>query len=371
LYNDAEYQRLIAALESDQTSLSKDGYKLILKAIPDSAIDGDIDPRVLELLLKLQMDPGPETIDLTDLAPLRACMNWKSLDITTMLLNTVHSSFTGRDGNKIRLRIYSPAELSQKLPCILYFHGGGWIGGQMAYVENICKYLAEKIQGVVVSVDYRLAPEDPFPKGFHDCVDAIRFVCENSNAFSIDSNRIGVCGDSAGGNLAAACALYDRDHKKHKIACQALLYPCVNPFSLENPYYTWDENEYEVKAHVSEIRNLCIHELPVKRCMAVVRNAYLSDEKDLKNPYASPLFAQDLANSAPAIIITPEYDRLRLEGEAYARRLAKAGVPTTVVRYRGINHGFTEKVGQYPQSQDSLNEIAKYFNYITASKYII
>ena len=131
------------------------------------------------------------------------------------------------------------------------------------------------------------------------------------------------------------------------------------------------KNEYEVKAHVSEIRNLCIHELPVKRCMAVVRNAYLSDEKDLKNPYASPLFAQDLANSAPAIIITPEYDRLRLEGEAYARRLAKSGVPTTVVRYRGINHGFTEKVGQYPQSQDSLNEIAKYFNYITASKYII
>lgn len=366
MYNDDEYQKMITALETNAATSTKDGYELILKAIPDSAIDGDIDSRVLELLLKLQQAPGPETIDLTDLAPLRASMNWKSLDITTILLNSVHSSFTGRDGNRIRLRIYAPAELSGKLPCILYFHGGGWIGGQMAYVENICKFLAEKIQGMVVSVEYRLAPEAPFPKGFHDCVDAVRFVYENSKSLSVDSKRIGVCGDSAGGNLAAACALYDRDHQEHKIACQALLYPCVNPFSLENPYYTWNEKEYEVKAHVSEIKNLCIHELPVKRCMAVVRKAYLSDEKDLRNPYASPLFAPDLTGSAPAIIITPEYDHLRLEGEAYARRLAKAGVSVTVVRYRGINHGFAEKVGQYPQSQDSINEIAKYFNHITA-----
>lgn len=366
MYNDAEYQKLLAALEADTKSVPKDGYELILKAIPDSSRDGDIDPRVLELLLKLQKNPGPETIDLADLEPLRACMNWKSLDITTVLLNTAHTSFTGRDGNKIRLRIYSPAEVSGLQPCILYFHGGGWIGGKMAYVENICKVLAEKIQGTVVSVDYRLAPENPFPKGFYDCVDAVHFIYANSASFSIDSKRIGVCGDSAGGNLAAACALYDRDHQEHKIACQALLYPCVNPFSLENPYYTWDEKEYEVKVHVAEIKSLCIHELPVKRCMAIVRKAYLSDEKDLWNPYASPLFAQDLAGSAPAIMITPEYDHLRLEGEAYARRLAKAGVPTTVVRYRGINHGFTEKVGQYPQSEDSLNEIAKYFNYITS-----
>lgn len=365
MYNDAEYQKLLAALTTKTKHLTKDGYELIIKAIPDVDQDGDIDPRVLTLIQKLQADPGPETIDLANLAPLRACMNWKSLDITTMLLNTIHSSFQGRDGNKIRLRLYSPAEIPGPMPCIVYFHGGGWIGGQMAYVENVCKVLAEKIQGIVVSVEYRLAPENPFPKGFNDCVDAVRYVYENSQNLQIDPERIGVCGDSAGGTLAAVCALYDRDHHEHKIACQALLYPCVNPFSLENPYYDWDENEYEVKAHESEIRNMCIHELPVKRCMAIVREAYLSDEKDLRNPYASPLLAEDLTGSAPTIIITPEYDHLRLEGEAYARRMAAAGVPTTVVRYKGINHGFTEKVGQYPQSEDSLNEVAKYFNNIT------
>ena len=197
MYNDAEYQKLIRTLSSDIQEDREGPYPIINKKIPDRDRPGDIDPRALALLQKLSADPGPETIDLTDLAPLRAAMNWKSLDITRMLLNVRHTSFFGRDGNRIRLRVYSPAELTGPLPCILYYHGGGWIGGEMAYVENACKVLAERASAVVVSVEYRFAPEHPFPAGFHDCCDALCHVFSHKDEFNIDPGKIAVSGDSA------------------------------------------------------------------------------------------------------------------------------------------------------------------------------
>lgn len=361
MYNDAEYQNCIHELSASCETCLQDGYPFIVKPVPGLGHKGDIDPRVNVMLHQLSADPGPETIDLTDLAPLRACMNWKSFDITNALISVAHTSFIGRDGNRVPLRVYSFAEVEGPKPCIVYFHGGGWIGGKMAYVENICKLIAEKIRGVVVSVDYRLAPEDPFPSGFYDCFDAVKHVYENSGKFAVNKRQIGVSGDSAGSNLAAVCALCDRDAGTGMIRHQALAYPCVNPCNAPSDYYTWHEDFYNIQHHREDILNLCVYELPIQRCIKIVEPAYVQGRYDIKYPYVAPLFADDLKNVAPAIFILPEYDYLRQEGEAYAKRLAADGVEVKVICYSGINHGFMEKVGQYPQAEDAIDEIAKSF----------
>ncbi len=361
MYNDSEYQSYIRSLSTPVPKEKRNGFSFYRKLVPGQNQPGDIDPWVLSMLHMLNQEPGPETIDLQDLGPLRACMNWKSFDITTALINVKHCTFIGRDGNVIPLRVYSCAEISGIKPCILYFHGGGWIGGQMGYVENICKLLAERIRGVVVSVDYRLAPENPFPAGFNDCYDAVRFVAAHSETFEVNPKHIGVAGDSAGANLAAACALYDRNQKEHHICFQGLAYPCVNPCGAPTDYYIWNEDFYEIRAHKEDILSLCVYELPVQRCMKIVEPAYVQGRYELTNPYISPLFAKDLRGIAPSVFILPEYDYLRQEGEAYASRLAKAGCKVDVMCYCGINHGFMEKVGQYPQAEDAIQEIAKRF----------
>lgn len=358
-YNDKEYCAVLDGLQREEV-YNDHGYRVRVRTAPD-AVPGGMDPRAASLLRTLNAEPGPEKIDLDNLGPLRSCMNWKSLDITKALINACHRVCTGRSGNLIRLRSYSLAEKSTAAPCIVYFHGGGWIGGEMGYVENLCKLLCERARATVISVEYRFAPEHPFPCGFHDCVDALEHVYAHAAELQIDKGHIAVAGDSAGANFAAATALYDRDTGANHVSFQALLYPSVNPFGLKNPYYTWHENFYEVTSDEETVRNLCIHELPVRRCMEIIDRAYMRGRSDFNNPYASPLFADNFSGVAPALIVTPEYDYLRQEGEAYARRLSADGVAVELLRYRGINHGFAEKIGQYPQAEDCANEVAKAF----------
>lgn len=361
MYNDIEYQNCIKELADNVVISEKDGYLFVKKPVPGIDHSGDIDPRVQKLLHILNADPGPEEIDLANIEPLRACMNWKSLDITNALICTNHTSFIGRDGNKIPLRVYSCSEESAPMPCLIYFHGGGWIGGRMSYVENICKLLAEQIHGVVVSVDYRFAPEYPFPAGFNDCCDAVRFVYEHSAVFGVDNHKIGVSGDSAGSNYAAACSLYDRDQNTGMICYQALAYPCVNPCLVKSDHYSWDEGFYDIQYNREDILNLCVYELPVQRCFRVVEKAYLQGKTSPTHPYVAPIFADNLKGVAPAVFVLPEYDYLRQEGEAYAKRLAHDGADVKVICYSGINHGFLEKVGQYPQAEDAIKEMARSF----------
>lgn len=359
-FNAEEHKKLLAVLESSGQSIDVDGLPVRVKPIPDAGYAGDIDPRVLRLNAATSADPGPERIDLTDMAPLRAAMNWKSFDITEALIETRHLSFE-TPANTVRLRVYTPVEQpTGKKPCILYFHGGGWIGGEMAYVENSCKLLAEAAGAVVVSAQYRFAPEHPFPAAFEDCWAAVEYLHSHPDDLGIDPGNIAVCGDSAGGNLAACCALKDRDDQTGYIRFQALVYPSVNPCQCDSPYYTWREEAYGSTGDRAAVMEL-VKGLPVMRCLAVVEEAYVQGKNDPATPYIAPLFAADLKGMAPALIITPEYDYLRQEGEAYARRLLGDGVEISVIRYKGMDHGFFEKAGQYPQAADAAREIARAF----------
>jgi acetyl esterase len=330
------------------------GLNIIIKGIPDSDTSGDLDPRVYELLVQQQQNKPPIDIDISQLPieTIRSFMGFDNIDVTVEEIETTYKSIEGRNG-EIPVRIYSPLK-GQLMPAIVFFHGGAFFGGSLKAVENFCKCLAEKAKAVVVSVDYRLAPENKFPKGFHDCYDSVKWVYEHANEFNINPEQIAVSGDSAGGNLSAACALMDRDFGTNMIKLQALIYPTVILSREPNEYFTWDLNEYNIQKNHELIKSTITGLLELHD----VSKIYTENEEDIKNPYVSPLLASDLNNLPETLIITAEYDYLRLEGEAYARRLSQAGVKVNTIRYNGIDHAFIDKIGIFPQAEDCAEEIA-------------
>ena len=226
------------------------------------------------------------------------------------------------DGGQIGLRLYSPKGQGP-FPVFVYFHGGGWALGDLDVIDPILRSLTNSTECLVVSVDYRLAPEYKFPIPAEDCYAATKWVSENIAKYNGDPSRIAVGGDSAGGNLAAVVPLMAKDRGGPSIAYQVLLYPVIN-FSFNTQSYLENGKDHYL-------------ETPAMHWFA---NQYLNNEEDKYNPYASPLLVDDVSGLPPALIITAEYDVLRDEGEAYADRLKEAGVPVEQTRYNGQIHGF-------------------------------
>lgn len=223
-------------------------------------------------------------------------------------------------GGEIALRIYRAAPNGKSKPCHLYFHGGGFWMGTLAQGDAACRGIAHGADCIVISVDYRLAPEYKFPTAAEDAYAALLWVTEHSAALNIDASKISVGGGSAGGNLAAAVALMARDRSGPKIVSQLLEIPVTDLSSdklLEFP-----EEDLTVASGKTQYGGL-----------------YLSTSVDASNPYASPLLADDLSNLPPALIMTAEYDPLQPEGEKYAQRLQQAGVEVEYKCWEGQFHG--------------------------------
>jgi len=222
----------------------------------------------------------------------------------------------------IPVRVYRP-DVCDRLPVVLFFHGGGWALGDLDSYESPCRALANASGCVVVSVAYRLAPEHKFPAGLQDCYAATRYVVERSELINVDARHVVVAGDSAGANLAAAVCLMARDRGGPLIACQVLIYPVTD--------YSFDTGSY---------REMAEGYFLTRNEMAWFWGLYLARESDGHHPYASVLRMSDLRGLPPAVIVTAEYDPLRDEGEAYASRLHEAGVSVDLRRYAGMIHGF-------------------------------
>ncbi len=222
----------------------------------------------------------------------------------------------------IPIRIYRPS--ADTNPCIVYFHGGGWVIGDLTTHDSVCRQLALATGFTVIAVDYRLAPEAPFPAAIDDCYASTCWVAENAAALGIDPNNIAVAGDSAGGNLSACVCLKARQEASLNLACQLLIYP-VTDTALDTVSYSDNAEGY----------------LLTRDSMIWFWDHYLGkDDAARNNPLAVPSKADNLAGLPPACVITAEFDPLRDEGEAYAQRLAEQGVPTRVKRYDGMIHGF-------------------------------
>jgi len=222
----------------------------------------------------------------------------------------------------IALRIYTPRGVGP-FAIVVYFHGGGWVLGNLASHDSHCRSIANGAGCVVVAVDYRLAPEHTFPAAPEDCYAATRWASEHVAELNGDAARLVVAGDSAGGNLATVVALMARERGGPPLAFQLLIYPITDARMLTDSYVTNADAPMLTRAD-----------------MAWFRAHYLRDDDDVTNPLVSPLLAADLDGLPPALVVTAEFDTLRDEGELYAMRLQAAGVPTMVRHYDGLAHGF-------------------------------
>lgn len=240
-------------------------------------------------------------------------------------------------GGKLPVRIYTPKGGSAPKPGIVFFHGGGFVLCNLDTHDTTCRQLAAGTGAIVVSVDYRLAPEAKFPAAPEDCYAATQWAAQHARSLGIDGTRIAIAGDSAGGNLAAVVALMSRDRGGYLPIHQLLIYP-VTDFAFETPSYRTNGEGYFLSTDM----------------MRWFWHHYLETDEDGANPLASPLRAQHLAGLPPATVVTAEYDPLRDEGRAYAERLAAAGVPTAYTNYEGVFHGFFGMTEQLPRARQAV-----------------
>ena len=275
-----------------------------------------LDP-VAEAMLKQMAEAGGPAI--TDVPPTEARAMYKAMQ-STAVIEQVHSQ-EDRSANGVPVRVYSASD--EVTPCIVYLHGGGWVIGDLDTHDTICTQLTNATGYTVVSVDYRLAPEDPFPAPLDDSYTGLCWVQENAAMLNIDPSKIAVAGDSAGGNLAAAVCLKARAEDNTGIAFQLLLYPVID-FNFDTQSYIDNAEGY----------------LLTREGMRWFWDHYIGHDNSGSHPMASPIREKDLSGLPPACILTAEFDPLRDEGEVYAAALEAAGVPTVMKRYDGMIHGF-------------------------------
>jgi len=244
------------------------------------------------------------------------------------------------DADGVPVRVYRPSP-EPDLPVIVYFHGGGWTIGSVEQFDPITRQIANATNAIVVSVDYRLAPEHPFPASLDDCWRALLWTAKNAGGFGGDGSRLAVMGDSAGGNLAAVCALLARDAGAPDLAMQVLVYPVVDSV-LDTPSYRANGRGH----------------LLTQADMEWFFSCYLGAGADPADWRISPLRAPDLHGVAPAVVITAEFDPLCDEGGAYARRLEEAGVPVVNLPYDGMIHAFFGLSAVFDASRDAIRRVS-------------
>jgi acetyl esterase len=244
----------------------------------------------------------------------------------------------------IPARLYKPKTLRQAnglAPCLVFFHGGGWVIGDLDSHDVVCRKLADEGQLIVISVDYRLAPEHKFPAAIDDAIAATNWISDNARSLGIDASRLAIGGDSAGGNLAAVVAIAARDGKGPAISGQVLIYPAID-FAMTHPSHR--EPETSILLTHSAIRWFSNH--------------YLNGAADVHDWRASPVRARTLAGLPPAYVLTAGADPLRDEGDEYARQLKDAGVAVTYRHFSGQFHGFFTMGKLLQQANVAAGEIS-------------
>lgn len=246
-----------------------------------------------------------------------------------------------RDGEVIA-RVYTPPRTAAGTPSpmVVNFHGGGWTLGRLDQADWLCSHVAAGVGAVVVSVDYRLAPQHRFPAGVHDCYDATAWIADHAEQLRGIPGQLAVMGDSAGGNLATVVSMIARDRGAPSLRQQVLIYPSTDT-TLSSP----------------SIAQYADAPILTRRDIDAYIGHYTGDTADHRHPHLSPLLADDLAGLPPALVQTAEHDPLKDEGRRYAERLAAAGVPVRFTEYVGVPHAFINLPGLTVAAHQALSEI--------------
>ena len=301
-----------------------------------------LDPMVAAMLEDMYSQNPPLHADL-GAEGLREAIKALAPDIEPTPLYKVENIKIPGPDCEIGARVYRP-ETGGPLPVLVYYHGGGWVLCDLDTHDEVCRRLALRARCAVISVDYRLAPEHPFPAGLGDSYAALEWVAANASGLNIDVSRIAVGGDSAGGNLAAVTAMLARDRNGPGIAHQFLVYPVTDVGSLETRSYADFKTGYYLE----------------RENMEWYRDLYVGADGNAADPLVSPLRAPDLAGLPPAYIGTAAFDVLRDEGKAYADALAAAGVAVTYECHAGMIHGFANMAATIPSADAALKAMASH-----------
>ena len=298
-------------------------------------------PALAELLASL--DPSAET-PVEEMAPEDARAVWKeemaAVAGPQLPVGSVIDDTAPGPAGPLTVRLYEPADVGgPALPILVYYHGGGWIRGDLDTHDDVCRYLCHHAGCLVASVDYRLAPEHRFPAALEDCDAATRWVAANAGRLGADPRRLAIGGDSAGGNIACGVTFKARERGEPAIAFQLLIYPATDL-----------AGETESKQLYSS--GYLLNSMPF------YVTSYLGPEGDADAPLASPLLARNLSNLPPAFVLTAGFDPLRDEGEAYAKRLQAAGVAVEHRCHEDMIHGFVSITGLIPDAEAGLADAA-------------
>ncbi|NUK21241.1 alpha/beta hydrolase [Streptomyces lunaelactis] len=304
-----------------------------------------LDPQIEILLKQLAAEDGPAPESRTVAENRAAGRAFAALAAAPEPVADVRNTTTtaAADGHDIPVRIYRPVtELDAgPLPVTLFFHGGGWVFGDLDTQDHIARTVAARSGTIVVSVDYRLAPEHRFPAATDDAYAALTWVADNAAGFGGDGERIAVFGESAGGNLAAALAQESLRRGGPRITLQVLAYPAVDRFDDSSSMYENTTGPILSRSYLEWFWG-----------------AYLSTPDQGADPRVSPARSDELAGLPPAVIATAENDPLRDQGDRYARKLADAGVPVQHLPVKGAIHGFLSFTGSVQLSRDILNQLS-------------
>lgn len=325
-----------------------------LKRIPNESRFHVVDPNVIEKVEKsgkyILTYQESDTAQL-NISELRKEMGSPNLDLCTTKIEEIPYLVPLSD-RKIPITFFR-SSTQEKQPVIVFIHGGGYIGGSTSVLRNQCRFLAEQSASTVISIDYRLAPECPFPAAFDDCKDVIQWIIQNADSWNLDSDNLTVAGESAGGSLAVACGLSDIGKYINLVIP---IYGALDISSATDLDY-WNYDNYAV---IPEHKKYVITRLNRFRNLnAVLQNLYITSDSEIKNPAVSPLYTSDLSNLSNVLIIEAEYDYFRLSNDIFAERLITSNIPCEIIRYQGMDHGFYDRLGYCEQTKDCILEISK------------
>ena len=298
-----------------------------------------------EIKAILDAMPPERTLDVTGLSLEVAVAKLRSRPAAPVRIESpvaTEDRFIDGPGGKVPLRLYRPG-VGAVPGALVHLHGGGWVLGSIAQDDLYCHRMAMSTGCLVVSVDYRLAPEYPFPAPLEDCFCAVSWVADHLQELDVECSTVAISGFSAGGNLAAAVALRAAELKRPKICAQLLFYPICDSALDTVSYREFSSGYYLNRAD-----------------MRFFWDCYCNDERQRAHPHASPLRAAKVNGLPRAMVVTAECDVLRDEAKAYADRLAAAGVPTIYRQVAGVVHGFVRMTPDASWVKDAIDEASSF-----------
>lgn len=361
-YNDS----LVKKIAEKQRVEKMYDIDVLVKPIPDCDIDGAMDTRLYESSKKMAMIMRfmPKSMMKMDvstpksLARLRKMFN--NVDSTPMVeedITVQQLHVSAKDGYQIPLKVYEKTNGKKdvKKSILYYIHGGGFFGGHSGVVDEAMKLIVANEDIIAFSVDYRLAPENPYPTGHTDCFTTLEWIHEHAAQYNGDVNTIFVAGDSAGGNLCQYVTTRSLEENMSCVKGQMLLYPTVNMGGVPDEIARFDIDKVNIyEKHAKVLKPM----LSMMTDSGAMLQELLGTD-DIMNPYLTPYM--EIRKDLPTTFVTVgEHDFLVVETLAYARKLVQHNIDTTTVFYKGMGHAYIDHVGNYPQSEDLMLEMGRF-----------